>query len=189
LSHQNPAVEAHIASLFGTDEYRAANTMRGEKRLRFLHDIYKEQLQTIGRFTYLSSFRMLNAQGKTPSWLFYGTRRIEGLVKMKDAMWSVDRGGGVQFSDRLAGQEVLFARDQLDVGPLRQALLDRFVGQTVPVSTVEMFVLTETPYSASHYKNRVLKPLEMEGRIEVEAPSGRRRGTFPSGTQIRFSPS
>ena len=100
-------------------------------------------------------------------------------------MWKVDPGSGVQFADRFAGQEVLIAGDRLDVAPLRRAIVARFVGQRVSVNEVEKFVLVETPFAASHYNQRILKPLEDEGLIEV-VRSRTRRGTFPPGTLIRF---
>ena len=182
VGHENETVRGHMDALFGTKEHQKARALAGEERLQFLHDLYSRQLRDVGGFTYVASFRMLNERGKTPSWLFYGTRRIEGLKKMKDAMWKVDPGSGVQFADRLAGQEVLFAGDRLDVAPLRKAIVARFVGEQVSVNEVEKFVLVETPFAASHYNQQILKPLEDEGLIEVVESTRTRRGTFPPGT-------
>lgn len=100
-------------------------------------------------------------------------------------MWKVDVGGGVRFSDRLSGQEVLFSGDTVDVSPLRTALLKHFAGQSVPVEAIETFVLVETPFSASHYKKPVLRELEQAGIINVLTPR-KRPLTYPPGTKIRF---
>jgi hypothetical protein len=98
-----------------------------------------------------------------------------------------DVGGGIRFSDRLAGQEVLFSGDAVDVVPLRAALLAHFAGQSVSVEAIEAFVLAETPFSASHYKKPVLRELEQAGVVEVLTPRARRL-SYPAGTRIRFLP-
>jgi hypothetical protein len=109
-----------------------------------------------------------------------------GLSRMKDAMWKVDPGGGLRFSDRLAGQDVLFRDDAVDVGPLRSALLHQFAGRVATVADIEHFVLVETPYRASHWNRKVMVPLEREGRVEVVTSPRKRAYSFPEGTVVRF---
>lgn len=186
IDHPNELIGASLEELFGTSDYQYASELAGEARLRFLHDLYKRQLHDRGGFEFVASFRMLNQRNKTPCWLFYGTRRIEGMKKMKDAMWKVDPAQGVRFSDRLAEQEVLLAEDHVDVGPLRAAIVQRFRGETVSVEQVERFVLADTPFSASHYNQRVLKPLEQDDEIVVVASQRKKRWSYPSGTVIHF---
>src|SRR5207249_3836947 len=95
-----------------------------------------------------------------------------------------DPVGGLRFSDRLAGQQVLFGREFDDRTPLSAALRARFAGQQeASVEEVERFVLIDTPYSASHYKP-VLKALQLSG--DIEPVNQRRGGQFPPGTTIRF---
>jgi hypothetical protein len=79
-----------------------------------------------GGFRYVNSFEMVHNNGHTGNLLIYGTRNLKGMQVMKDAMWKVDPGGGITFSDRLAGQEVLFSGAGVDLVPLRQALLKKF---------------------------------------------------------------
>jgi hypothetical protein len=102
-------------------------------------------------------------------------------------MWSTDPSGGVTFADRSAGQEVLFSRENTDVGPLRAALLARFSGGEANIEDVHEFVLAETPYAASHYK-RVIAGLEREGRITVVNDKRKRKMTYPERTRITFPP-
>lgn len=104
---------------------------------------------------------------------------------MKDAMWKVDVGGGIRFSDRFAGQEVLFSGDAIDVAPRRAELLKHFAGRSVSIEDIEAFVLAETPFSASHYKTPVLRELEQTGVITVLTQRAR-RFSYPAGTRIRF---
>ncbi|MFK4020890.1 hypothetical protein [Streptomyces albogriseolus] len=102
---------------------------------------------------------------------------------MKDAMWKVDPGGGFQFSDRLAGQDVLFTEEAVDTEPLRQALLERYKGRRVSIAVLEQFTLINTPYRKTHLRKPVLTPLEREGIIQVERPG---RSGFPAGTWVTF---
>jgi three-Cys-motif partner protein len=182
LTHEPTA--HHRRELFGTDDYLAAEGMNPRQRSGFLHNLYKRQLNAEGGFRYVHSFEMVNRQRHTVYSLFYGTRSIDGLRVMKDAMWSVDPVGGLRFSDQLAGQPVLFT-PRPDFAPLLNAIVQRFAGKSATVDQIEEFVLVETPYKASHYKRQILKPLQRDGRIE--AVSGQsRKGTFPAGTVLRF---
>jgi hypothetical protein len=105
---------------------------------------------------------------------------------MKDAMWKVDPGGGFRFSDRLAGQDVLFRDDNVDVGPLRTALLQHFAGRVATVADINRFVLVDAPYRESHWNRKVMGPLEKEGRVEVVTSSRKKGYGFPKGTVVRF---
>ena len=95
-------------------------------------------------------------------------------------------GGGFRFSDRLAGQDVLFRDDNVDVGPLRTALLQRFTGRVTTVADINRFVLVDTPYRETHWNRKVMVPLEREGRVEVVTSPRKRAYSFPNGTVVRF---
>jgi three-Cys-motif partner protein len=177
-------IDNSLAELFGTDQFRNAEGLTGRNRIMFLHDLYAAQLRQLAGMTYTQSFEMINMQGHTSYFLFYGTRAVEGLRAMKEAMWRADPGGGYSFSDRLAGQDVLFSEDMLNVGPLRSELLTHFAGMEMGIDVIEHYVLTNTPYRETHLRKPVLKPLEDEGIISVIRQPGRRQ--FPPGTRIRF---
>ena len=177
-------IDRSLEELFGTNEYLDAEGLTGRSRIMFLHDLYADQLRNEAGMDHVQSFEMVNASGHTSYFLFYATRAIEGLRAMKDAMWCADPGGGYRFSDRLAGQDVLFIEDRLDVAPLQRDLLAHFAGKEVDVSILEKYVLTRTPYRETHLRKPVLTPLEKEGTITVVRQPGRRQ--FPAGTRIRF---
>lgn len=175
----------HMTDLFGTESWQEASRLSGEERKRFLKGLYEAQLKESGRFKFTQSFEMVDKRGRTAYYLVYGTRSIDGVKAMKYAMWKVDPGGGVQFSDRMAGQDILFTEDNLISGPLQQAILERFRGKSVSVEEVEYFVLAETPYRETHYKKQVLKRLQAAGLLS--SPNQRTPGTYPRGTQLVFS--
>lgn len=127
-------------------------------------------------------------EGNRPIYdLFFATKHIDGLKKMKRAMWSVDAGGGRRFSDRHAGEVTLF-EEQLDTAPLRKGMTARFSGQVVPYEDLERWVLVETDYHDSHIKTRTLRPLEDDELIECVMPAGRKRygRSYPEDCSIRF---
>ncbi|WP_433417539.1 three-Cys-motif partner protein TcmP [Microtetraspora malaysiensis] len=177
-------VDHHLTELFGTDRYKeAANPANGQSRQQFLHDLYENQLKSVCGFSFVQSFGMINKTGHIGYYLFYGTRDVKGLELMKDAMWKLDPGGDYRFSDRLAGQTVLFIEDMLDVRPLRDAILTTFSGRTVAIEELERFTIIQTPYKKSHLRKPVLSPLEKEGTIQVRRPG---KHGFPAGTTVYF---
>ncbi|WP_202796353.1 MULTISPECIES: three-Cys-motif partner protein TcmP [unclassified Pseudonocardia] len=176
-------IDDRLTELFGTDRFKDAAGLAGPERKKFLHDLYQSQLIEACGFPFVKSFEMVNETGHTGYYLFYGTRHVTGLRVMKDAMWKVDPGGGEKFSDVLAGIPVLFG-DEVDTEPLQIDLAQHFKGQTVSIELLEHYVLTETPYAASHLKKLTLKPMQIAGQITCVNQA--RRNTYPPGTQVVF---
>ena len=175
-------VDRHLEALFGTDEYLKAPPAGDPAREMFFHDLYARQLRDVAKFPYVRSFGMENATGHTGHYLFFCTRHLTGLKKMKSAMWKIAPLGDYRFSDNTADELVLFTPDP-DLTPLQDMLVSAFNGQTVPVSLIGDFVAEHTPYADSHYKSQ-LKILQQDGRIT--SANQRRKGTFPEGTLITF---
>ena len=182
----NPEQQENFKRLFGTDSYRAASKLSGRPRFDFLLELYTSQLRERCKFEFVQSFSMIHASGHVGNVLIYGTRSLDGVRVMKDAMWKVDADAGIQFSDRFHDQEVLFTGRNVDVAPLRTALVQHYAGRNVRVEEIVRFVLTETPYAAGHWNRLVLSPLEREGAITVTASPRKKRFTFPEGTVVRF---
>lgn len=177
-------VGGHMQALFGTDLCFAAADLTGAEREEFLLSLYEKQLRTAANLTYVHRFRMIGIQNKPVCSLIYGTRSLEGVKKMKDAMWAVDPGAGIRFSDLTAGMATLFEADP-DLSPLRAGIIAKFNETTVTVDEIEKYVVGDTPYKASHFKTQILRPLEESEHIEVIS-SRKRRFTYPAGTRIRF---
>ena len=109
---------------------------------------------------------------------------------MKKMMWKVDQSGEFTFSDATDPNQVVLFGQEPRYNQLRQQILAEFAGQEVTVREVEEFVLTETAFRETHYKQQVLKPLELgnpPGLQVPNAPLGRRRGTYtPPSLRLRF---
>lgn len=187
VADERPGVARHFSELFGTDEaeHRAAASLTGEDRKYFLRDLYMRQLRAGAGFRHVRSFELMDIdRGRTAYFLMFGTRHHKGLQVMKDAMWAVDPIGGARFTGFAGGQQMLFGAE-VDVEPLKRALLDRFAGEAISVETIERFVIEETDFKTTQYKKLVLKELESEGVVVCETPR-KRRLTYPTGTIIRF---
>lgn len=185
LAHPSEKLTARYDDLFGDPGWR--HLLDREDRLAAIGDFYGRQLGRMARYVW--SFRMLHKGNRPVYDLFFGSNHLEGLKKMKRAMWGVDPGGGYRFSDRRADQPTLFEATP-DTSRLRRELVETFAGQTVSYAHLEEWILTHTPFHDGHIKKLTLKPLEDAGLIDCLPPPRkpkRRKGTYPDGSSIRFA--
>lgn len=176
-------VAHHFTELFGTDRFQGVVGVEG------MVNLYKEQLESMAHFPFVRDFGLFRKDGHPHYFMIHATRSEVGVKKMKDAMWKVDPASGQTFSDRYAGQGSLLVGEHVIVEALRAQLMDRFGGQVVSIEEVARFTLLKTDYHPdSHLKRMTLAPMERAGVITVFEPRpGRRRNTYPPGTQISFS--
>lgn len=176
--------EKAMLDLFGLSVEEVLQDHDGvSDRVEHLRAVYERQLRERAGFEYVQSFAMVNKTGNIGYYLLHGTRHPKGVELMKDAMWKVDPGGGNIFSDRLAGQNVLFVLDP-DLDPLRKELLRHFAGKAhVVVEDIVQYALLHTPYRRPHVRP-VLKQLEQDKIIQVHRPPGKRQ--FSEGVTISF---
>ena len=187
ITTNDPSLILTFNELFGTDinKYNQIKSLMGEERKAFLRDLYETQLKRLAGFKFVRYFNLIDAErGKTVYFLMFGTKHPKGLEAMKDAMWSLDPIQGHSFTGSAGAQNVLFTLEP-DVTPLRKAILEQFAGRTVPVETIEEFVITSTDYKKSHYKGQVLKVLEMEDLVTCISQR-KKNYTYPSGTILSF---
>ena len=174
-------------NLFGTPGWcEAINIRSSSEKEEFLQNLYKQQLQTAA--TYVVSFKMVNRQNRTDYFLFFATNNLTGLEKMKDAMWKADPTGTFTFLALTDMNTPYLIPPEPDSEDLKKRIVERFKGSAVRVEELKEFVLSKTPYRASHYKREILAPMEGSDELQVvEAKPGRRRGNFPEGTLIKFN--
>ncbi|WP_040159118.1 three-Cys-motif partner protein TcmP [Nigerium massiliense] len=176
-------VDGHFEALFACEDFKKAPPAGTPDRGEFLIRLFERQLGKVAKFNHVQSFAMRNRMGILGHYLVFATRSLTGLDKMKQVMWKIDPRGGYSFSDRLAGQEVLFG-DAADTRPLRDALLHKFSGMSVPIQEVIDWVVAETPYHSGHVKRATLKPMEDDQLVSAVGRS--RRGTYPGGCTVTF---
>ena len=181
---QRDGQERAMSSLFGTDLHHVLSGYDGQAdRVQHLHDVYVRQLTERVGFKYVRSFGMINSTGNIGYYLFHGTRHPKGVKLMKDAMWKIDPVGDYMFSDRLAGQDVLFTPEP-NLALLRDNLLRFYAGYGgISVDDIERHDVLETPFRETHVRP-VLKRLEADKIIRVNRPPGKRQ--FATGVTIDF---
>ncbi len=185
INHPDPAQHGNYDDLFGTPKWRDVVRKGGRPKVRRdgITGLYKHQLEQVAGLRYVRMFEMINRGNTTEYFLFFGTNSYDGLKKMKEAMWKVDRLGGQHFADSSDGQMVIMKAG--GESGLREALQEKFTHEgLVDISDIEEFVVARTSYAASHLRNKTLRPMEKETAIEVQRPPG--KSGFPPGTKIRF---
>jgi three-Cys-motif partner protein len=175
--------------LFGCSDWRDALTVSTpDERVRAIHDVYLEQLKTVG--VHARSFQMINMGNRVDYFLYFLTNNPLGLRRMKESMWKVDPAGEFQFSDltEASKQTLLAFAATPNLDELREMIVSEFGGVEIEITTLEEWVVTDTPYLPTHLRAPILIPMEDDESLTVvEAKPGRRRHTFPPGTVIRFA--
>lgn len=180
--------EPHMDAVFGTDEWRDAQSLAPSEKAPFLRDLYTAQLKSIG-FNYVPpGFELRDDRNIVEYYLVFGTNNLLGLEKMKDAMWSVDKTGNYRFSGYNASSLQLTL---IDDAPNFEILNDQFVAQfqtshEFTIDQVEEFVLAETHFRKAHVRANLLIPLEQDGALIVTSKRNRRM-TYPAGTVMHLS--
>ena len=158
--------------------------MSGADRIRFLHDLFRDQLLASG-VRYVRSFEVRTSSGHGYH-LFFGTNSELGLEKMKDAMWKADAVTGTRFRDSTSEDQLVLFEPEVDTAPLLRSLRTKFAEKTFTIEAATRATLLETPFLPSgHLKRRTLEPEERAGRLEVLS-ARRRKYTYPPGTRMRF---
>jgi len=175
----------HLDDLFGTDEWRGAEDLSGEERKRFLYGLYARRLKEVGarhvvHFDLYEGNRLVYA-------IFFATQHAKGCDLMKRAIWKVAPSGDFAFRGA-KNEQLVLGVDNPDFLPLRAILAERFRGEEwVDIDDlVEFMASDEVEYHTGHLKKQVLKPMEADAALEVDESTRKRRGTYPSGTLIRF---
>ncbi|AWM85544.1 three-Cys-motif partner protein TcmP [Microvirga sp. 17 mud 1-3] len=184
LAH--PDQVENFDDLFGGPEWRDIVKLSGRERRERIRDLYAAKLRDVAGARYVRYFEMRNERSHTDYYLFFATKSLRGLQKMKEAMWKADPAGGYTFSDATVPDQLVMFGPEVALQRLESDLVNRFGGQSARVEDIEEFVVAETAFREAHYKG-VLRELERSGKLEVINPKqGRRRGTFPAGTSVRF---
>lgn len=179
-------VQEHIENLFGCTRDEVLQGYSGQGvRLPHLREVYADRLRAVAKLQYVQSFEMRNLTGNVSYFLFHATNSPKGVSLMKAAMWKVAPGGGFAFSDRLAGQDVLFA-PVADLHPLRDHLTSTWGGRGPIMShDVKQDIELHTPYRSVH-ATEILRAMEKDGTLEPDRSAGSKRGTFAPHVPLVF---
>lgn len=186
---KNEGLWPKLNKMFGTDAWKEVLDIRSPaERKQFWHDTYKQQLNKEAGIQFVRSFEMKNKANRTDYFLFFGTNSKLGLLKMKEAMWRVDRSGMFQFSDATYNpiQPMLFELEP-SYNSLQKEILQEFKNSTVSIPNLEDFITTQTSFLPTHLRT-ILLSMENVDPPEIEVIcSNRRKGTFPEARcSVRF---
>ena len=187
LKHPEEKIVQHIIDLFGTNEVMKIAGEQGGDRVGKLRALYQSQLHQVAK--YVRYFEIRNLQDRLQYYLFFVTNNELGHLKMKEAMWKVDRTGEFQFSDATnPDQTVLFEVD--NTSALIDQLTSKFKGKGIVTShDVLKYVENDTAYLKKHM-TKALRREEAAGRLKVEPLKSdgqpRRPNTYPDNTSMNF---
>ena len=182
-----PDQEEHLDILFGTQEWRKIRDIGIPlKKQEFAQELYQKQLEEEAKIKYVRFFEMINRFNQPEYLLFFGTNNKKGLKEMKRAMWKVDPEGAFRFSDRTNPKQRVLFEPEPNYNLLKRLITERFSGKAVPIEQIEEFVIVETPFRETHFKNPILNPMENASSPEIVVSGRRRKGTYPAGTVVQF---
>lgn len=181
------AREVIFDELFATSEWRKVRELDSpEKRRKFIIDLYRRQLKSVGNARFVRSFEMIGKHNQVIYDLVFATNGLKGLKVMKEAMWKVDPRGTYRFSDTTDVRQkyILDFTDKKHwISDAADMVFRVFKGKTVTIGEIEEYVIIETPYP---FRKEILRYLEQKGKIS-NVSGRRRRLTFPDRCVITFS--
>lgn len=189
-----------VTRTFGTAEWKDAlgddatsESVRPERQRRLI-SLYEEQLRMAGA-KYVLPFDVYKTAKEYVYTLFFATNNLKGCEKMKDAMWKVAPSGDYRFVGKNASQISMSAisddfvgSSELGYSELSADLIREFgCDNWVDVDNADRFMASDrTGFRTSHLRSKALKPMESEGRLIVERPSGVNKGAFTPKKGIRI---
>ena len=181
-----PKNEETLNNLFGSNEWKKIkNVNSSDKRYAFLKELYQRKLRENCGDCFIRTFEMKNKFNREDYVLFFCTKKPQGMIRMKEAMWKIDETGNFNFSDATYDpkQKLLFQKNPR-YSVLKRIILDKFHGKKVQMQELIDFVNLETPFLERHIRQPILKPLEFADKIEVM--NRKKKNTFPKESIIKF---
>ena len=175
-------VDFHINELFGTEKvYELIKTSKN--RVGDLRDLYQKLLRSSAYF--VRYFEMRNFEDRPIYYLFFASNNELGHLKMKEAMWKVDKEGDFKFSDATNPNQIVFFEKDNFGEEVFSIIKEKFGTTTNDVEAYRAFIENETAFLSKHL-NQALKYAEDNSYIEVnnlkKDGGKRRKGTFPNRT-------
>jgi three-Cys-motif partner protein len=173
-------------TLFGCGNWRDAKTLAGRERREFLRNLFERQLRKCGS-EYVEQFEIVTSTGGG-YFLFYGTKHLTGVRRMRDILWKMDPAQGCRFKeDGSSTNGVGDLPFEPDTSRVMDVLCTRFGKRAFSIRAAEDAVLQDTTYrySVKHLRP-ALKRAEQSHNLEVISSTRQKRGAYPEGTMMRF---
>ncbi len=179
-----------LDGVFGDDRWRVLVGKSYQERARGLVELYQQRLsdplpgRPNGRF-YVETFTIRPDAGGNRYWLFFATKRAEGVEAIREAMWHVDPANGRLFDAKSPPQPGL----ELWKPGLADVLRAKFPsGTTFDFADAWQFVVDEQPPFDKPRLRAALKHLRENGLLErINPKTGKpSKHGFPEGVPIRM---
>lgn len=175
----------HIKELFGAEGIDEVINNYSKDRIRDLKDLYQIMLNSMSGF--VRYFEMRNVDDRPIYFLFFATNNEVGHLKMKEAMWRINKEGDFKFSDATnPNQIIMFEKDNFGE-EVFNLIKERFGKDKYNVDNVKKFIENETAFLDKHCR-QAMQYAEENNLIEVDIVKAdgnkRRKGTFPAGVLI-----
>lgn len=189
----NDAVKSRLDALFGKERADCLRQkVEGEsptKRQGLILQELSDTLEEMGA-KYVLPFCFMNDRGRLTHHLIFVTKHFKGYEVMKEIMHkesSTEDQGVASFAYSIADESMsrLFNLT-LPLDELDEMLVKEFSGQTMTTLEIYEEHSVGRPYIRKHYKD-VLRKLELERKIKVTDPNGKKRRGFPERLIIEFS--
>ena len=185
-----PEIEAALTNLFGDEDWKAARTEKGKSAERILHDTFLTKVKGAAGFALPFEIDASTGRGWAGYTLYFATRSVLGLEKMKQAMWKVDPVSGSGFAYAGNPDQLVMFTATPDFPALEAALRERFGTSSFTIDQAERFTTVSTIFAAElHLKRKTLEVAERAGRLTAETPGKPKRhvGHYTPGTILRFT--
>ena len=152
---------------------------------QFLHKLFRRQLKSKGARQVIHF--ELWAGNKHVYTIFFTSGNTKGCDVMKQAIWKAQPNGTFQLRGSFSQPDLSFFLTT-DMEPLAKQLKEEFGDSMTPIEDIEEFVKSDkTQYHSGHLRQKTLRPLENQGRIEVSRPKGTLGFPPGRGVMVRFN--
>lgn len=137
------------------------------KTINDIEENFKSKIKKINKMSFSYIFK--NSKKTEMYKIIFITPNIEGIVKLKDAIWKVFGGKLFYFNDLnknqlpLFNSEVSFIEEHSNIA--KSKLTHNFSLQTLSFKKIKDFILLKTIMKEGQIINNILKPLISEGKI------------------------
>jgi len=183
-----------ITRAFGSDDWKSIRQYSDrEKQEKQILKLYVSRLKDVADVKYVFPFQMKHPdRDVTVYYLIHATNHFKGFKVMKDVMFREGAEDNFAYlgSDHYGyedEQTKLFettASEDTRIKEVRERLMDRYNGKTVPYNIILRFIYLKTDLIDTHC-NDALKTLESKDKISVERGDSNRGF---KGNNITFEP-
>lgn len=166
IRHESQA--ENMDSLFGSSTWRELLQIKDPvERSNATINMFSRQLQA----KYVTHMYMRGKNGALKYVLIHATNHRRGRELIKEAMWTVAPDGTFTASERNTPGQLVLLIPEPNLDPLRKALWEKFVGQSVKVSAMYDWLVDQL-YLPKHL-HQVLREYKNSGILQVSDYDGR----------------